>query len=342
MLNTLYQLTAPRRFEAIIQDVNVKHENGLVCRPTHLSICNADQRYYQGTRGAEVLAKKLPMALIHEAIGEVVYDSQKILEPGTPVVMIPNLPVESHPIIAENYLRSSKFRASSADGFTQELIATKHDRVVTLPDNLDKNIAAFTELVSVMTHVIKRFDAFSYNGDHTVGFWGDGNVGFIGSLLYKQQHPNSKVFVIGKNEDKLSDFTFADGVLLTSELSPSFKVDHAFECAGGIGSISAIEQIIDHIQPEGTIALCGVSENPIPVNTRMILEKGLRLFGSSRSGRSDFEDTFELYKQHPAIPEYLKRIVGNICEVNTIDDLNGAFETDIQKRLGKTIMHWNM
>ena len=298
MLNTLYQLTAPRRFEAIIQDIDVKHENGLVCRPTHLSICNADQRYYQGTRGAEVLAKKLPMALIHEAIGEVVYDSQRILEPGTPVVV--------------------------------------------LPDNLDKNVAAFTELVSVMTHVIKRFDAFSYQGERTVGFWGDGNVGFIGSLLYKQQHPNSKVFVVGKNEDKLSDFTFADGVLLASELSPSFKVDHAFECAGGIGSISAIEQIIDHIQPEGTIALCGVSENPIPVNTRMILEKGLRLFGSSRSGRSDFEDTFELYRQHPAIPEYLKRIVGNICEVNTIDDLNSAFEADIQKRLGKTIMHWNM
>ena len=46
-------------------------DDHVIIRPTHLSICNADQRYYQGTRDPEVLAKKLPMALIHEGIGVV-------------------------------------------------------------------------------------------------------------------------------------------------------------------------------------------------------------------------------------------------------------------------------
>ena len=32
----------------------------------------------------------------------------------------------------------------------------------------------------------------------------------------------------------------------------------------------------------------GVSENFVEINTRMMLEKGLRMFGSSRSGRKDF------------------------------------------------------
>ena len=42
---------------------------------------------------------------------------------------------------------------------------------------------------------------------------------------------------------------------------------------GGKGSQQAIEQIINIINPEGSIALLGVSELPIQVNTRMVLEK---------------------------------------------------------------------
>ena len=340
MLNTVYQLTAPRRIEVLVRD-EALDPTSLVVRPTHLSICNADQRYYQGTRGAHILAKKLPMALIHEAIGEVVLDPTGQFAPGIAVVMIPNLPSEKHPIIAENYLRSSKFRASSADGFMQELVVTNHDRVVVLPEGIDKDVLAFTELVSVMTHVISRFDTIAHEERSKVGFWGDGNVGFIGSLLFKKTHPESEVYVFGRNADKLADFTFADGTYLTSDIPDDLIVSHAFECAGGMGSESAIDQIIDHIQPEGTVALCGVTENPVPINTRMVLEKGLRLYGSSRSGRVDYERTLELYQQYPSIPEYLKRIVGQVYDVRNVADMTAAFEADIQKRLGKTVMRWN-
>ncbi len=58
---------------------------------------------------------------------------------------------------------------------------------------------------------------------------------------------------------------------------------------GGKGSQQAIEQIINIINPEGSIALLGVSELSIQVNTRMVLEKGLTIIGSSRSGLKDFE-----------------------------------------------------
>ena len=116
MLNTIYRLVAPRRFEIAFQDISLQGDEVIV-RPTHLSICHADQRYYQGARPAEVLAKKLPMALIHEGIGDVVYDPQGIFKPGDSVIMIPNTPVEKDDVIAENYLRSSKFRASGFDGF---------------------------------------------------------------------------------------------------------------------------------------------------------------------------------------------------------------------------------
>ena len=340
MLNSVYQLVAPRRFELTIRDEFVG-STSLIVRPTHLSICNADQRYYQGTRGAHVLAEKLPMALIHEGVGEVVVDRTGKYTPGTRVVMIPNLPCEHDSVIAENYLRSSRFRGSSADGFMQELIVTNHDRVVLLPDEVRGDVAAFTELVSVIAHIVDRFHRIAHERRGRVGFWGDGNVGFIGSLLYKKQFPNSEVVVFGRNADKLSDFTFADSTYLTNAIPEDLTVDHAFECAGGTGSVSAIDQIINFIRPEGTIALCGVSENPAAINTRMVLEKGLRLFGSSRSGRADYIRTLELYRKHPEIVVYLQRLVIQAIEVRTVANMMEAFEADIRKHLGKTIIHWN-
>ena len=54
MLNTVYQLKGPRQFEITFKDVELDREHVIV-RPTYLSICNADQRYYQGTRAEEIL-----------------------------------------------------------------------------------------------------------------------------------------------------------------------------------------------------------------------------------------------------------------------------------------------
>ena len=84
MINTVYRLVAPRRFEIAFEDINLFGENAIV-RPTYLSICNADMRYYLGTRDAKVLAEKLPMALIHEGVGEVFLDPTGTFKTGDKV-----------------------------------------------------------------------------------------------------------------------------------------------------------------------------------------------------------------------------------------------------------------
>lgn len=52
MINTVYRLVAPRRFEIAFEDIDLFGDNAIV-RPTNLSICNADMRYYLGTRGRQ-------------------------------------------------------------------------------------------------------------------------------------------------------------------------------------------------------------------------------------------------------------------------------------------------
>ncbi|MEG1427211.1 MAG: alcohol dehydrogenase catalytic domain-containing protein [Oscillospiraceae bacterium] len=340
MLNTVYRLRKPRQFEVAFQDISLASEHVIV-RPTHLSICHADQRYYQGTRPEEILRQKLPMALIHEGIGEVVQDPTGTFASGDRVVMIPNLPQETDDIIAENYLRSSRFRASSADGFLQEFVETTPDRLVLLPEGINLSVAAFTEIVTVSLHAIHRFLRFSHERRHRIGIWGDGNLGYITSLLLKNVLPESKVYIFGVNESKLHDFTFADDCFLVNAIPANLTIDHAFECVGGSGVSRAVSQIIDYMEPEGTIALLGVSEEPPPLNTRMILEKGLRLFGSSRSGRAEYLDLMALYQANPDMVAYLETMVGSEILVRNIKDISTAFELDMHKLMGKTIMVWN-
>lgn len=341
MLNNVYRLVAPRTFEPARVPVTLA-ENRVLVRPTHLSICNADVRYYLGARAAAVLARKLPMALIHEGIGVVVADPSATFAEGQPVVMLPNQAVEEDPVTAENYLRSSRFCGSGFDGFMQENVLLPASRVVALPEGIDSNVAAFTELVSVAMHAASRFERIAHTRRTSIGVWGDGNLGFIMGLVLRMRLPQASIYIVGRTTYKLSDFTYANATFLASDISAMPRVDHAFECCGGTGSADAINQIIEHIAPEGTISLLGVSENNVPINTRDVLEKGLRLFGSSRSGRQDFEQVIDMYAEHPESVEYLSALVGDVVDVRRAADISAAFEADLRKNMGKTIMCWDV
>ena len=337
MINIVYRLKSPKFFEEAIDEIEL---DGVIVRPTYLSICQADQRYYQGSRPAEILEEKLPMALIHEAIGEVVFDNSGEFEVGDKVVMIPNTPQGSD-VCRPNYSYNSKFRGSGFDGFTSDLVRLEPDRVVRIPDEFNSNVSAFIELISVAYQGITKFSDLAITPKDALGVWGDGNLGFITSLLLKVMFPQSKVIVFGKHLENLNLFSFADEIYQIHNVPDDIVIDHAFECVGSSASQSAIEQIIDLINPQGTINLFGVSEYPIPINTRMVLEKGLTVQGNSRSERQDFEGVVETLKQNPQLFEYLDKLVTNVCEINTLDDLKEAFEKDYISHFGKTILKWN-
>ncbi len=340
MLNTRYRLVAPYTIEPLQVCESISTDT-IVVRPTYMSICCADQRYYQSKRSASAMKQKLPMALIHESIGEVVFDSTKTFKRGTRVVMLPNQATRKDSFRSENYLCSSKFCGSGYDGFMQELCFLPKNRVVELPETIPNEIGSFVELITVALHAISRFKKIAHGERKTLGVWGDGNLGYIVSLLLRTTMPDSRVVVYGKNQNKLVNFSFAD-TLLNSDIDSAIKVDHAFECCGGEGSASAIMQIIDLIEPEGTISLLGVSENPIPVATRLVLEKGLSIIGSSRSSASDFRDTIDLLNTDQSTLDYLSMLLNEVIDINSIPDITSAFSSDSNKQSGKTIMRWNI
>ena len=195
MINIVYRLKSPKFFEEAIDEIEL---GGVIVRPIYLSICQADQRYYQGSRPAEVLEEKLPMALIHEAVGEVVFDDSGEFKSGDNVVLIPNTP-EGEDVYRANYSYNSKFRGSGFDGFTSDLIKLDASRVVKIPDDFNLQVSAFIELLSVAYQGISKFDEISITPKDVLGVWGDGNLGFITALLLKEKFPESKIFVDRKS-----------------------------------------------------------------------------------------------------------------------------------------------
>lgn len=339
MINKIYSLVAAKQITVVFEERSLEGE-GIIVRPTRLSICAADQRYYTGTRGKEAMKKKLPMALIHEGVGEVVYDPKGEFNPGDTVVMIPNTPTEDDSVIAENYLRTSKFRASGYDGFMQQYVFMGRDRIIKY-DNINHDVASFLELISVSAHSIDKFDKKSHKRRNKIGVWGDGNVGFITALILKKKFPESEIIVFGKNEEKLNFFSFVDETYQIDSIPDDLRVDHAFEAVGGKASEYAIDQIIDYINPEGSIAILGVSENPVPINTRMVLEKGLTIVGSSRSGRVDFQYAVDFLEEHQDAQNQLQKLISAVIDVKGIKDIVKAFEYDLTTPF-KTVLNWEI
>lgn len=337
MINHIYQLISPKVFSVKYDDIG---GNGkVIVRPSYLAVCHADQRYYLGQRDHKVLAKKLPMALIHEGCAVVLDDPSGTFRRGQKVVMIPNAPARKDDIIYENYAEGSHFLSSGYDGFMREMVDLSADRLVAYEHIPDK-LAAITEFVSVAVHAATRFSLAAHARREVITVWGDGSLSYTVCCVLKKLFKSSKINVVGRDMRKLSHFSFVDKTYISDELPADYTTDHAFECCGGEGSYYAIDDIIRTIHPQGCVMLMGVSENRVGINTRDILEKGLTFIGSSRSGRSDFEKAISFMEQ-PSFQNRLSVIVWEDKPVKNIEDINRVMANDLTTPF-KTVFKWTV
>lgn len=338
MINRIYRLKAPGWLEADYESASLT-EGQVVVRPTYLSICAADQRYYRGERSAEVLRKKLPMALIHEGIGRVLWDGTHTYQQGDPVVMLPNVAAEDDLSIKENYRPGSRFLSSGYDGFLQDYVFLPPEQLLRLPEDAGVHYV-LTELLSVACNAVSTCQALGRWEGRRFGVWGSGSMGYAMALVLRVLYPQAQITVIGRGREKLQYCSFADRLRLAAESIPENSFDCGFECVGGSASQQAIDQMLACVRPQGTLVLLGVSEEPVDLPTRTVLEKGLVLLGASRSGRADFETAVGIIRRKKRVENYLKVILSQEVEVQTVQDIRRAFHTDTALPF-KTVMRWN-
>lgn len=337
MINQVYRLIAPRLIRADLCELQTKQDD-LIVRPQLLSICAADQRYFQGSRPADVLERKLPMALIHEAIGTVLKDPTGTYAPGTPVVMIPNIAGHAS-TIKPNYRKDSTFRSSGTDGFMQSYVALGKESLLSVA-GIRPEAAVLLELLSVAVNALDDWWETDLS-NRTIGIWGTGSLGYLVSYLVKQRWPLARVLIFGRTPRKLAYFSFVDAQYRIGSVPEALSVDIAFECVGGTQSQNALAQIVDRISPQGQIHLLGVSEDPVDINTRLVLEKGLSLYGHSRSDRKDFQRAIDFLKEKPQRQVVISRLVDAEIDVRNVDDMMRAFKEDTGNDF-KTVMVWHV
>ena len=264
----------------------------IAVRPLLGAICAADLRYYAGKRPPDALRRKLPMALLHEGVGEIVFSPLPELAPGTRVVIVPNLKRCDDPgchacsdeRVGENYCPRNAFLSSGEDGLMQSLLELDARNVVPVPAEVPTEIAVMTEVASIAVGAIRRLDEVA----GTVCVVGAGPVGYAAQVMAAE--------LLGR-----------DAVLVGhGERVPA--ADLYIEAAGGTGAEEAIRDIIAAARPGATIVLLGVSEHEVPINTRLVLEKGLRLVGCSRSAPIDHRTTLALMAR-PHVAAKLQKLV---------------------------------
>lgn len=338
-----YKITEPKRFEIFVEDI--RNENVLV-RPEILAVCKADIRYYLGNRSLNILKRKFPMSLIHEATGVVIRDKSGKFKSGQRVVLLPcrksdcdgtkcEVCVRNNPHLLDNYCPESKFCSSNYDGFSKELIDLEHEYMIPIPDEIGVE-AVFSELISVGCCAMRRAGFTDGEKVKSVTVWGDGIMGFIISLVAKYGF-GCDVNIVGLNKEKLDMFDFAN-VYYSNDIDSLPRMSVAIEAVGGNASGIAANQAIDKLYSGGKLILSGVANENVPLNTRMVLEHGISIRGTTRSVRCDFEMAVELLK-NPDFRAQIKKLLLSVNEVNNIRDYYAIFEKESKSTaLGKNIM----
>lgn len=350
--STVFSLVEP----GVIKEVTKTRalpEGWVAVEPTYASICHADLRYFAGLRRPEALAKKLPMALLHEGIGVVTDSQSEKFSVGDRVVVVPNIPgqilhpeIDQKPDVPVNYSKGNAFLGSGYDGMAQSRLVHPEECLVRIPEEIPNEIAVLAELSSVSHHAISHVEDKLKKADTRVALFGDGPVGYFTAVMLKYLYgvDAERFVVFGAADDKLANFDFAqtENVLTYDFEHSTEKFDVLIECTGGKFSESALNQAIEIADSLADIIFMGVTEELVPIDTRDILEKGITAHGSSRSSTRDFEAVVEGMKK----PEYraaLSKILPEqIVEISAGEDFRKMMAKFVENPgWNKTVMHFN-
>ena len=353
-----FRLTAPGIFEKETIQHSVK-KNDVVVEPYLASVCHADLRYFTGNRRKEALAEKLPMALFHEGLGIVKESYHPNYKAGDRVVIAPSIPgyVLNNKTKEEcckncrdgglsNYCLESEFLGSGYDGIGQSNLVIGGDNLVRVPDELEDDVAVLAELCSVSLFAINSTESLTSTHSKKVAVFGDGPVGYLtaSALHFIYGVAKEDLLVFGAVQEKLDQFdSFATTALVFDyNFKDESGVKTVFECTGGQFSSSAINQAIDLLDTEGNLILMGVTEELVPINTRDVLEKRIRLIGSSRSNVEEFQQLMDAMLNEGYQNALRQLIPESYSSIETVSDLTKAMdETAAHKGWKKTYLSFN-
>jgi len=360
---TAYRLTQPFRIEAVEREVKRERADDVLVRPRMTGVCASDLKLYAGTRDRRALSRKLPIALLHEGVGEVVESGPSAgHRPGTRVVVVPNIPCYvAYPEryhsraeacaacrpggAGENYCLDHLYLSSNTDGLAQTVLRHPGALVVPVPPDVPDEIAVLTE---PLTTIVAGCEKVGIRPGCRCLILGNGPLALLvavalGSFYGVQREA---ICMSGHGwEFRAATPSFVGSVVDATDPDAFAAlrdgIDVAFECVGGDANQDTLEQAIECLRPGGTAVLFGPSERSIPFNTREVIGKGLAFVGRNRSYVPHFAYVTERLRE-PGLQALLAQVRSpEHFYVRTAEDLNHALYHAWTKRDGgKTVIAW--
>ena len=248
----------------------------VLIRVSLAGICGSDHTLYHGRFG-------VPMPVIpgHEAIGRIekIGDGVSDLNVGQRVTVQPNFSCGDCALCRAGHknICPSKVRLGvDTNGVFAELAKVPADYVWPVPDDLEDEVAVFTEPVAIIVHAMKTHAP--RDGDRTLIF-GAGIMGLLSLQMAAATGAEVTACDIIESRLEMAKQLGACRTIGTKEPVESFygAFDVIYETSGAPG---ALDQVIRLAAPRGKIVILSLPGKEHPVSTDLIVRKELQIMGS--------------------------------------------------------------
>lgn len=141
--------------------------------------------------------------------------------------------------------------------------------------------------------------------------------------------PPGQITVTGRTPEKLNQFDKLVGFRfpvsglsleqcsehLLNDVGTREGYDVAFECIGGDAVEKHIQLALEVLKNEGTLALFGLSEEPINIDFGKVIANELYIKGSYRANLQAYQDALNYITQHASLRDALENIIDDETEV---------------------------
>jgi L-iditol 2-dehydrogenase len=325
--------TGPGRFEIRELQQPVPAPGEAIIRVRSCGICGSDLHFFQGA---------LPPPAVcpgHEISGEVVDVGD-----GAGVRRGDRVAVEPLVVCREcSYCRSGDYQLCGRyrllgmmlDGGFAEYLRMPSYALFPLPVNVDFEVGALTEPLSVAVHAVRLA---SVRPGARVAVLGGGTIGLL-SVAAAQAAGAAEVWITARHPQQRSAaeslgatrvFMGADASGELSDLARQHPVDVVIETVGG--TADTINEALLLVRPGGWIAALGLFTAMQPLNAVLLVVKEVRIVGAQTYGRSGARADFDVALQLlSAEPERFRRLITHRF---ALSEITQGFEAAAAKRSG--------
>tara|TARA_B110000259_G_C14002655_1_gene396802 strand:+ start:59 stop:1045 length:987 start_codon:yes stop_codon:yes gene_type:complete len=258
----------------------------VLLEPLYVGICGTDLLIASG--GLDRVQP--PVALGHEMVCRIV-EGQGFMK-GQLVFINPLISCGKCPpcVSEQNHICTSLalYGIDRDGGLAQQMVA-KRQNLVLLPSEIDPQLSALIEPLSVAVHMYRRVAELPIDNSFEVLVIGGGPIGVLIAEVARLRGHN-KIVIVEPNS-KRREMANSLGFESMESIGPESKFRLVFEATG---VPKGLELALESVRPRGVILLGGLAHGPLPFQSSIAVMKEVTLIGSRVYEPQDVEEAVQI------------------------------------------------